>query len=371
MPIYRTDEKKDGLYKYLVKLSLTENGKRKQITRIAWGKAEAAELEAKLRREMSMHDNSSSAITLKKLAEKMLEVKKPEVRESTLDKASRNLDRYVLPYLGDYKIKQFNSQILSDWKLKIETLGLSLTTKRNIYGGLRNLFNFGVKMEYMPVNPLLKVGNFRSSYEEKKEMLFYTPDEFKKYITAAKSEAELSGYYDYFVFFCLAYYLGARKGEINALRWTDIEGDTVHIKRSICQKLKGEDRETPPKNKSSVRDIQIPLPLKTVLNEHKERCKKYKDFSENNHICGGAICLRDTSLDKANRRFAESAKVKHIRIHDFRHSHASLLINNNINVLEVSRRLGHSKVEETLNTYSHFFPKEKEKALKVLNSIKI
>lgn len=369
MPIYKTDEKKDGLYKYLVRLNYTDNnGNYKQLTRSAWGKAEASELEAKLKAEMTTLDTS---VTVKQLADKMLAVKKYEIRESTLEKTRRQLNLYVIPYLGDSKISKLNTQTFIEWKLKIENLGLSIRTKRNIYSEFRALLNFAVKIDLLVKNPLIKAGNFKSSYEEKKEMLFYTPDEFKKYISVAKSEAEQTGYYDFFVFFCLAYYLGARKGEINALRWTDIEGDTIHIKRSICQKLKGEDRETPPKNKSSVRDIQIPQPLKIVLNEHKERCEKYKDFNESDHICGGAVCLRDTSIDKANRRFADTAKVKTIRIHDFRHSHASLLINNNINVLEVSRRLGHSSVEETLNTYAHFFPKEKEKALKVLNSIKI
>ncbi|NLC79476.1 MAG: site-specific integrase [Ruminococcaceae bacterium] len=370
MPIYKTEEKKDGLYKYLVRLNYTDkNGAHRQLTRSAWGKAEAAELEAKLKRETNLVIPSTS-ITVKQLSDKMLEAKKPEVRESTLDKSLRNLNRYILPYLGECRLNKLNSQIFTDWKLTIETHDLSLTTKRNIYSELRTLLNFAVKLDYLLVNPLLKVGNFKSSYEEEKEMMFYTPEEFKKYISEAKKEADDTGYYDYFVFFCVAYYTGARKGEINALRWTDYDGKEIHIHRSICQKLKGADRETPPKNKSSIRDVQVPLPLKTVLDEHKERCCQYKGFSESFHICGGAVCLRDTSVDKTNRKFAKAAGVKHIRIHDFRHSHASLLINNNINVLEVSRRLGHAKVEETLNTYSHFFPKEKEKALKVLNSIK-
>ena len=81
--------------------------------------------------------------------------------------------------------------------------------------------------------------------------------------------------------------------------------------------------------------------------------------------------MRDTTVDKANRKIAQLADVKHIRVHDFRHSHASLLANNGINIQEIARRLGHSDIKTTLQTYSHLYPKESERALEVLNNIKI
>jgi integrase len=68
-------------------------------------------------------------------------------------------------------------------------------------------------------------------------------------------------------------------------------------------------------------------------------------------------------------RYCEAAGVKHIRIHDFRHTHASLLINEGINIMEVSRRLGHRDIKETLETYSHLYPREEDKAVAVLNRI--
>lgn len=70
-----------------------------------------------------------------------------------------------------------------------------------------------------------------------------------------------------------------------------------------------------------------------------------------------------------NREYAKLAGVKRIRIHDFRHSHASLLANEGINIQEIARRLGHSKVEITWNIYSHLYPHEEERAVKILNKI--
>lgn len=149
-----------------------------------------------------------------------------------------------------------------------------------------------------------------------------------------------------------------------------LSGNKISITRSIAQKLKGGDRETPPKNKSSVRVIQIPSPLKKVFDAHYSRYKKVSGFSDDWRICGGETCLRDSTIEKRNKLYAETAGLKKIRIHDFRHSHASLLANNGINIQEIARRLGHSNIEETWNTYSHLYPHEEEKAVKILNKIK-
>ena len=79
--------------------------------------------------------------------------------------------------------------------------------------------------------------------------------------------------------------------------------------------------------------------------------------------------LRDSSVQKMNVKIAADEGLKVIRIHDFRHSHASLLANEGINIQEIARRLGHSKIEITWNTYSHLYPREEERAVKVLDKI--
>lgn len=208
-------------------------------------------------------------------------------------------------------------------------------------------------------------------------MDFYTPEEFKKYIEIARKQAlkkqkkENNMYeWNFYVFFNIAYYTGLRKGEIHALRWNDINGEYLSVKHSITQKLKNRtDVETPPKNKSSIRTLQMPLPLIKILKEHKKRQMQLPSFSEDSRILGDGKCLRDTTIQKKNILYSSLAKVKTIRIHDFRHSHASLLANMGINIQEVARRLGHSKVEITWNTYSHLYPKEEEKAVAILNAI--
>ncbi len=275
------------------------------------------------------------------------------------------------------QIDKLSTQVLRNWKISMEERNLSLTTKRNVYTELRTMLNYAVRMEYIPKHQLAKVGNFKDTLFTKKEINFYTPEEFKKYIEIAKKQAlqkqkkENNMYeWNFYVFFNIAYYTGLRKGEIHALRWNDIDNDYLSVKHSITQKLKNQcDVETQPKNKSSIRTLQIPIPLVKVLEEHKKRQSKLQNYSENSKILGDGKCLRDSTIYQRNLLYSSIAGVKTIRIHDFRHSHASLLANMGINIQEIARRLGHTKVEMTWNTYSHLYPKEEEKAIAILNVV--
>lgn len=220
-------------------------------------------------------------------------------------------------------------------------------------------------MEYFIRNPLAVVGNFKDKdfTAPKDKLHYYTPEQFRLYISAArKEEEEKKKLYDwgFYVFFAIAHYTGLRKGEINALKWSDIEGDILNVRRSMSQKIKGSAiTETPPKNKTSYRSLQMPLPLIEALNEHRARYLAINEYSEDLSICGGKQCLSDTSIENRNLLYAKKAGLPHIRIHDFRHSHASLLANEGINIQEIARRLGHAKIEQTWNTYSHFIPAKK------------
>ena len=375
MPIYKMNGKKDGKQKYRVRVNYTDRlGKAKQIDRVAYGLDEAKQLERELNYQLKQ-ETPTAKMTVQALYDEYIEALKPEVRETTLEKNKQNLKNNVLDTLGNVKLDKLTIPVLQKWKQNIEQKNLSIRTRQNRYSEFRALLNYAVKMEYLSQNPLIKVGNFKAPLQPKKEMQYYTADEFKKFIQKAKEEAiqsENNGYmnkWHYYVFFNIAFYTGLRKGEIHALQWTDIKDGYLSVTKSLAQKLKGGDRITPPKNRSSIRTIQIPKPLIKVLNEHKKRCQTIKGFNNNYFICGGTTSIRDSSIQNANKKYAEQAGLKVIRIHDFRHSHASLLANEGINIQEIARRLGHSKISMTWETYSHLYPREEERAIKILNKI--
>jgi len=325
MPIYKTEGKKDGLQKYNVRINyISDDGKSKQLTRIAYGLEAAKDLESKLAKEIKTKgENSVKNLTVQQLFDKYMESKRYEVRESTYDKDKRNFKLYVQPKMANVRIDKLTVSMLQDWKQSIEAKGLTLKTRKHAYSIFRSTLGFAVKMEYLERNPLLKLGNFKDAFISKKEMKIYTAEQFTQLKNAIKQLAEEKqekhgdlSEWDFYVFFNIAFYTGLRKGEILALKWSDIKGSLLSVERSITQKIKGGDRETPPKNSSSIRTLQMPLPLIQVLNEHRQRQEQLEHFTEDHRICGGEHCWRDCSLQKRNLHYASVSGLEAIRKHD-------------------------------------------------------
>lgn len=366
---------KNGRQAYRVRVNFVDvNGKKKQVERMAYGLAEANLLEKELVAEYKEKKQSIvPRMTIQQLFDEYAVYHSNETRKTSHEATMKILKLRVLPTMANVKLDKLSQSRLAQWKNEIAAMDLSIATKQNTYSAFVALLNYAVKMEYLVKNPLKALGNFRdaNAVDKPNEKLhYYTSEQFLKYIAVAEETAKTVTDWGYYVFFNIAFYTGARKGEINALKWSDIDGDIMHIRRSISQKIKGGDIEGAPKNKSSYRDLQIPIPLMKILNEHKERQRAASHlFSEDFRVCGGEATLRDSSIENHNTAFAKAADLPHLRIHDFRHSHASVLVNEGINIQEIARRLGHSNVQMTWNTYSHLYPREEERAVEILNRI--
>ena len=191
----------------------------KQLTRTAYGYDNAKDIEYKLEQENKAKDEVPvRKITVRQLYDEYVKVKEHEVRELTLYKTKNVLKRYVLSFFEDCYIDKLTVSLLQEWKLSISKTELALITKQNIYKEFRTMLNYAVKVDYILVNPLPKVGNFKDALAYKPEIKFYTPKEFRKYIEIAKKEAKKKqkqekNYYEwnYYVFFNIAYYMGLRK----------------------------------------------------------------------------------------------------------------------------------------------------------------
>jgi len=221
MPIYKVgNERKEGLQKYHVRINyVSDNGHKKQITRSVWGIDRARDLERTLEHEIKVQQQMPvRKMTVKQLYDEYISIKKYELREITLYRVKNVFNRYILPVLGNVNIDKLSVKIFQEWKISIEERDFALKTKKNIYGELRAMLNYAVRLEYIPKNPLLKVGNFKDALAFKHEVKFYTPDEFRKYIDIAKKTAlekqktEENLYeWNFYVFFNIAFYTGLRK----------------------------------------------------------------------------------------------------------------------------------------------------------------
>lgn len=382
MPIYKIDgEKVNGYQKYRVVVNWTDkNGKKRTVSRRVAGKAAAEAEESRIKAEINagaLPDEVKAApMTVSGLMELYKVEKAHDLRATTLAKKVSILNTHVIPSLGSIRLKDLTAEELNAWRREMNDKPLKTTTRNNAYRELRCLLNFGVNRKILRESPLKGVETFRDPYAQADalRLRYYTKDEYAKYIAEAEKWAEQDGSlraYGICLFFKIAYMTGMRKGEINALRWSDVEGGNyVWVRRSLTQKIKGEKWvETPPKTKTSVRRLQMPGKLVEALNEHKERQKRVNRWNESFFICGGPEPIPDTTLENANQKFAEAAGVKHITVHEFRHSHASVLCNAGVNIKEIARRLGHERVEITLKTYAHLYPKEEEVAVSVLDNL--
>lgn len=382
MPIYKiAGQKKDGLQKYRVVYNYTDaEGRKRTKERLVYGKGQAENAEMELRRlvdrEKAEPVQERKALTVAELWTLYEMERKYDIRETTMERKASVVRNQIVPLIGDVPISELSFERLSAWRTELNGTGRKAGTKNNAYRDLRAMLNFAVARKLIPESPLKWVPTFKDPYRETEavKLRYYTKEEFQKYIAEARKEAERRGDLrgrGIYLFFMLAYYTGMRKGEINALRWSDVEGGNyVWVRRSLTQKIKGEKWvETPPKTKTSVRRLQMPGKLVDAMNEHRERQKKVKRWNESFFICGGPEPIPDTTLENANQKFAEAAGVKHITVHEFRHSHASVLCNAGVNIKEIARRLGHERVEITLKTYAHLYPKEEEVAVSVLNDL--
>lgn len=119
---------------------------------------------------------------------------------------------------------------------------------------------------------------------------------------------------------------------------------------------------TPPKTESSIREILINKKLVDIIKKYSEKL-----YSLNKET--RLFKLHQTNIRKQIKSFAEKVGVKIIRVHDLRHSHASLLIHLGVNPLAISKRLGHENIDTTLNTYSHLYPDASKKIVEMLEEV--
>lgn len=294
-----------------------------------------------------------------------------KVKDTTFDTYYNRVPH--LQYLDNIKLSEFSIEHFNKWKKKIDAKPeLKCTsTKNDIFKFLKAILNYGSKqLNFDFSNVYNKMTNFTDPNEMPREMEFYTYDEFKHFISF---EDDLK----YICIFETLYYMGCRKGELRGLTWDKIDFINGLLKINIQVPTKYGSKEykfTSVKTNSSIRTLHIPEPLLTHLKSLNEEVKKYKNFNRKWFVFGSKeygydFPIASKEIDERNNYIANLADIKRIRPHDFRHSCASLLINSGANVTIVAKYLGHTKVEETLNTYTHMFDSALEQVLDVINTL--
>ncbi len=276
------------------------------------------------------------------------------LREHTMRTKKYIVELKILPYFGNKRVNDITAADIRQWQNELIKMGYSPTYLKTINNQLSAIFNYAVRYYDLKSNPCEKAGSMGKSKAE--EMDFWTGEEFRKFIDSVMNK-RLS-----YMAFMTLYWTGMRLGELLALnpKDVDLKKRTISITKSY-QRLGKKDVITPPKTPKSKRVITIPEFLAADIKDYMD---SLYDLQEDDRL----FPITKYYLEHEMQRGIKESGVKRIRVHDLRHSHASMLIELGFSPLEIANRLGHEKVETTLNTYAHLYPNKQTKLAERLDS---
>lgn len=320
--------------------------------------------------EVSFLDKQAGACDIKfsSLVSLYLDDCKIRLKASTYSTKEFIITLKILPYFKNMKINTIKAAHIREWQNKlldakfdrygktaIQPKGYSPTYLRVLHSQLSAIFNFAVKYYHLPQNPARLCGSIGKQHAD--TMQFWTIEEFKTFIAAVKDEPT------YYTIFNILFFTGIREGELLALTPNDFnfEDKTLTINKTYARLAGGKEVIQPPKTPKSNRCITVPAFLNDIV----------KDYIDKTDALPQERLFEITKhgLYKHLKKGCQLSNVKLIRVHDLRHSHASLLIEQGFSPLVIKERLGHEKIETTLQTYSHLYPNKQNEIADKLNNL--
>lgn len=252
----------------------------------------------------------------------------------------------------DKPIVTITKPMMMQWRQWLSAQDYSTSTKNKTITFVKGVFKYATDIYSIP-NPSTQVKRFKKTDEELlTEMNVWTIDEFNQFIQHVNNEL-------YRKFFTTLFWTGMRLGECIALYTDDFEDGYLTVKYS---QENTSDGRKPTKTKT-MRKIKVDDHLNVILSELKSH------YGKHTYLFGGNTPVTPSSATRVFKKAISDSGVKKIRIHDLRHSHATILINNGVNIVAVSKRLGHSTIEQTLKTYTHLLKDTDLELISTLNSL--
>ncbi|MFC1866440.1 tyrosine-type recombinase/integrase, partial [Chloroflexota bacterium] len=268
---------------------------------------------------------------------------------------------HIKPALGSILLSQLKPEHLQSYYSDKNTQGLSNQTVRHHHTALHRALQMALEWDLLSRNP---ADAARPPRVHIAEIQTWDEDDMTKFFEVAKNSP-------YYAVFYTALFTGMRRSELLALQWSDIILllCQVHVSRSLHVLKGGNIVFGSPKTAKGRRMIALTPSNTSVLREHQERQiseriflgipVKHDDFVFS-HIDGSP--LLPGTVSHAWIKLVHTPGVKPIRLHDARHTHASIMLKQGIHPKVVQERLGHSSIQITLDTYSHITPGIQEAA---------
>ena len=336
MPAYR-DTERDTWYvqfRYMDMQGRSHKKKKRGFAR----KRDAVEWE----REFLATATHSPEMSFASFTDLYLADARARLKASTCETKASIIQAHILPYFGTRKLSEITPVHVRQWQTDLLSKDFSATYIKTIHNQISAIFNHAVKYYNLKSNPAAKAGSVGKKRAD--EMHFWTLDEYRTFSAAIANEP-LS-----FACFELLYWTGIRMGELRALTLADIdlEAGYIHIRKTLSG-TQSDPIITEPKTPKSRRIVAIPNHLCACL-------RHYISMQYGLRPSDILLPITKSGLHHIMDRGCKISGAKRIRVHDLRHSHASLLIELGFSPLLIAERLGHENIQTTLETYAHLYP---------------
>jgi integrase len=356
---------KKGKYYFVISAGFTLEGKRRQIKRTGFSsKKEAEEAYLKIKNELLQESFvDPSAVTMETFIDKWKKRKKQQIEYSTFIRYAQICRLQILPTIGSMKIQKISTMIIQNLIDNFVDNGFSRRSCQQILAVLKDIFRYAIKDGIIKVNPVQEIDLPKPS---KAEMIIWDTEDINLFISQ-RHEKDRGRYY---VAVLMALFTGMRKGEILGLTWDKIDFENNKI--SISQILECDGSKLSKRTKTKqIRHVLIPELLKEELVKHKKLIKKTTSENPDNLVfCSkrGKRVVPNTLNDVLDK-ICNKYNLPRMKFHDLRHTHATMLIKENINIKVIQERLGHARASTTLDIYSHVLPSMQQSVTDKLNKL--
>jgi integrase len=350
-------KRKDGRWVGRISLGFGADGKRK--TRTVYGKtkkeAQTKLGELKQRSAAGTLGDLSTMTVAQFLARWLADEVKPNRQAKTAQRYEGLVDNHINKAIGGVRLQSLNPAHVLSMLSEMERGGDSADCRLKTLRALKTALNWAVSpMKLITANPCQGI---KAPKVERREIQpLDKPDAERLFKTCKDSKHRLES------IFVVATMTGLRRGELFALKWSDINlAEGVLSVRRTLEETKAGLREKPPKTKAGRRAVPFGSIVQEALQRRKVTAEKEaakghgSDFVFPDRVGGW---LRGSNFSRGVwATIRQDAKLPtSLTFHDLRHTHASLLIKQNVHIKTIQERLGHANIQVTLDTYSHLLP---------------
>lgn len=365
--------KKDGSKAYMFNLYLGTDpvtGKQRRTTRrgfrtMAEAKTALSRLELEVM-ENGLPTSKRKIMTFEEVYKLWFEQHKATVKESSAYIHNTIIKVQILPYFGTLRVDKIDTAYCQK---QVNRIFKTLKNYNSAINLIRRIFEYAKVMKQIKTNPMndVIIPKKRKTLDDTdKPVNFYTKEQLRTFLETLKEHAP----YQMYVAFRVMAFTGMRKGELAALKWSDVdfENGTISINKTVAFNNVGKFHIQTPKTRKSIRTISIDdttlNALKTWKNElRKELFKQGKNIDKGDgfifHTQKGNFIIK--YIDKFLPSFLKKYDLPPIKPHGFRHTHASLLFESGASIKEVQDRLGHENIKTTMDIYTHVTKSAREK----------